>query len=400
MAEPEADPTVHLRRRDEGEATLDLVSDVPALRERRVRVVNRARALSVPGLESPGARNDADLDGECPMSDPAPNVGVFHSILPKAALSILSAAIVFALTGCASHNFTSSDEYANYSSSDEYADDAVSRRGDLRDSRRRIHTPRVAHVGVRTGDRLHVRPRHLRRDVARYSIAELCPRGLVGGLRPIRGGVVPAARHSRISVLARRAGPSGRCRSSVACLGMSYRHRTDVGLGRVCWTTFDSLDPNEAADNKRYTPTGRTMLREGQQIDSTYTLDTADEMWLSIQSQNCDVAQSLGAGSDGTATWYIPTGTPSYPSPTYDVHTLLEASVAASLVTGCPEYLDPAWQEKWPAMWRNISGNLGGSSSGTTGGWSGGGGTVICSDGWVSHSGGKQGACSWHGGVG
>jgi hypothetical protein len=29
----------------------------------------------------------------------------------------------------------------------------------------------------------------------------------------------------------------------------------------------------------------------------------------------------------------------------------------------------------------------------------GSGSTVICADGWVSHSGGIQGACSWHGGI-
>ncbi|MFC9352836.1 hypothetical protein [Arthrobacter sp. NPDC057013] len=49
------------------------------------------------------------------------------------------------------------------------------------------------------------------------------------------------------------------------------------------------------------------------------------------------------------------------------------------------------------------SGHSGGSSSGYSGGSYGGGGsgyTVVCSDGWVSHSGGRQGACSHHGGIG
>jgi hypothetical protein len=31
--------------------------------------------------------------------------------------------------------------------------------------------------------------------------------------------------------------------------------------------------------------------------------------------------------------------------------------------------------------------------------WNGGGSTVLCNDGWISNSGGKQGACSSHGGV-
>ena len=39
------------------------------------------------------------------------------------------------------------------------------------------------------------------------------------------------------------------------------------------------------------------------------------------------------------------------------------------------------------------------STGGTDTGWYEGGSTVLCNDGWISNSGGKQGACSSHGGV-
>jgi len=41
-----------------------------------------------------------------------------------------------------------------------------------------------------------------------------------------------------------------------------------------------------------------------------------------------------------------------------------------------------------------------GTGTGTTAGGTGGGYTVVCADGWVSQSGGIQGACSSHGGIG
>ncbi len=52
---------------------------------------------------------------------------------------------------------------------------------------------------------------------------------------------------------------------------------------------------------------------------------------------------------------------------------------------------DGWWYWRWPTVPLQFAG---GSSSG------GNGYTVMCADGWVSHSGGIQGACSSHGGYG
>ncbi len=70
-----------------------------------------------------------------------------------------------------------------------------------------------------------------------------------------------------------------------------------------------------------------------------------------------------------------------------DADQLVGASAAASLVTGCLDLIDSSW--RWPSFWGFIQSQT--ESNGST---------VRCEDGTWSTSGGVQGACSWHGGVG
>lgn len=136
----------------------------------------------------------------------------------------------------------------------------------------------------------------------------------------------------------------------------------------------------------QYSDAEQHMMSLGASIDGMRGTSTDPEMWLGIQEKNCAVARGLGGAAPTSVSWYVPPEEPT--SALLDADSIIGASAAASLVTGCFETIDSSWQ--WPSFWGFIK---------AQNGVDGGGPRVQCEDGTWSSAGGEQGACSWHGGV-
>jgi len=171
---------------------------------------------------------------------------------------------------------------------------------------------------------------------------------------------------------------------ALALTGCSYPSAEPAADDWEDWGINDEM-PN-------YTDAELMMLRMGADIDGIYGLDTDDETWLSVQAGNCRVARSLNGRDPSEVSWYLPPGPVRSDFYLLDEDSLLGASVAISLVSGCFDTIDYGW--RWPRFWGTIYALGGGGDIGDGGGY-----RVRCEDGTYSNAGGVQGACSWHGGV-
>lgn len=178
------------------------------------------------------------------------------------------------------------------------------------------------------------------------------------------------------------------CRSKVAL----------HSLDQAYFDAFSSLDPSYTAE--KYLQPEIRLASLGQfgalaaQLENTYVFEATVQEWADARDKSC---------SSITSTSYVK-ASPQISNP--------EATVmawAAAIVTTCPESITPyTWSgdELAALTWAdpNFAAQLNQSGVGGGGGnyappATGGGYTVQCNDGTFSNSGGKQGACSWHGGV-
>ena len=103
----------------------------------------------------------------------------------------------------------------------------------------------------------------------------------------------------------------------------------------------------EPTAEQTYTPAESRMIALGQSIDSAWGLQTTSDTWLAIQAENCRIAQSLGSTPPTAVDWFVPTQETA--ATQSDPDGLITASVATSLVTGCPDTINPLWD--WPRFW-------------------------------------------------
>lgn len=126
-------------------------------------------------------------------------------------------------------------------------------------------------------------------------------------------------------------------------------------------------------------------------IESTAGFNMSDSDWETIRKQNCESA-SLYIQS----TWLPASVKLSAAQKT----AVLNRAWAAAILATCPSKIarstptttQLAALREFDPSFNSYSSSSGGSSSGS-------GYSVTCADGWISSSGGKQGACSSHGGV-
>jgi len=103
----------------------------------------------------------------------------------------------------------------------------------------------------------------------------------------------------------------------------------------------------EPTAEQTYPQAESRMIALGQSIDSAWGLQTTPDTWLSIQAENCRIAQSLGSTPPTAVDWFVPTQETA--ATQSDPDGLITASVATSLITGCPDTINPRWD--WPRFW-------------------------------------------------
>lgn len=185
---------------------------------------------------------------------------------------------------------------------------------------------------------------------------------------------------------------AGPARDARYDLSMSFRSPAIAAAAVILLALTGCSSPTPVTDDAwyeepvHYTAAEQHMMSLGNSIDGMWGTTTEPEMWLSIQRQNCEVARSLAGAEPTSVSWYVPVDEPT--SAILDADSIIGASAAASLVTGCFDLIDSSWN--WPSFWGFIR---------AQNAVSGGGSRVQCDDGTWSDAGGEQGACSWHGGL-
>lgn len=168
-------------------------------------------------------------------------------------------------------------------------------------------------------------------------------------------------------------------------------------LGQEEFDAFASLDNSFTAE--KYLDPGIRLESLGQfgvlaaELERSYNFEATLEEWASARDRSC---------GGFTSTQYV------IASPPITNNEAKVRAWAAAVVTTCPSAITSyRWEgENLAALtWADsgFASQLNQSTGGDGGNYAppatGGGYTVQCNDGTFSNSGGKQGACSWHGGV-
>lgn len=168
-------------------------------------------------------------------------------------------------------------------------------------------------------------------------------------------------------------------------------------LDQEYFDAFSSLDPSYTAE--KYLQPEIRLASLGQfgvlaaELENTYIFEASVQEWADARDKSC---------SSITPSSYVKA------SPPISNQEATLMAWAAAIVTTCPGSITPyswggdelaalTWADPgFAAQLNQPSGDVGGNYAPPA---TGGGYTVQCNDGTFSNSGGKQGACSWHGGV-
>lgn len=153
-------------------------------------------------------------------------------------------------------------------------------------------------------------------------------------------------------------------------------------------------------------------------LEKKFDFQLSEAEWRGVLQQNCD---DLGNGGEYEYWAFDTAFDAGYYVSVNEDHHLLSWAVAVSYM--CPELFPKSstWDEEYAVeLVRSFGSNQSSDTGASPARWTASGlrelnelrdnppppqnpgrsgSIVVCKDGWVSNSGGKQGACSWHGGV-